>query len=205
MWRGFHCEASVSSVTSFPCLSFPVKCPEGSYFREERCVPCPVGFYQERAGSLTCVPCPGGRTTVSAGAFRQTHCESCRARAPPGNTGPAVCGGAPGEASASAPLKSGAGDSSSGGAVPCVAGRVWIRQRHWPLPVRCQRYASAPPSSDDNRTCPQTSPQCLTPCLAVSNSTAHHGNHVPARGWAGCFPGVISLGPPFPSQGNRVS
>ncbi|XP_032109825.1 thyroglobulin isoform X1 [Sapajus apella] len=51
-----------------------VKCPEGSYSQDEQCIPCPVGFYQEQAGSLACVPCPMGRTTISAGAFSQTHC-----------------------------------------------------------------------------------------------------------------------------------
>ncbi|XP_054217102.1 thyroglobulin isoform X5 [Homo sapiens] len=51
-----------------------VKCPEGSYSQDEECIPCPVGFYQEQAGSLACVPCPVGRTTISAGAFSQTHC-----------------------------------------------------------------------------------------------------------------------------------
>ncbi|XP_016869284.1 thyroglobulin isoform X4 [Homo sapiens] len=50
-----------------------VKCPEGSYSQDEECIPCPVGFYQEQAGSLACVPCPVGRTTISAGAFSQTH------------------------------------------------------------------------------------------------------------------------------------
>ncbi|KAG8515493.1 Thyroglobulin, partial [Galemys pyrenaicus] len=51
-----------------------VKCPEGSFSQEERCVPCPVGFYQERAGSLACTPCPAGRKTASVGAFSRTHC-----------------------------------------------------------------------------------------------------------------------------------
>nr|XP_016815375.3 thyroglobulin isoform X3 [Pan troglodytes] len=51
-----------------------VKCPEGSYSQDEECIPCPVGFYQEQAGSLACVPCPVGRMTISAGAFSQTHC-----------------------------------------------------------------------------------------------------------------------------------
>ncbi|XP_004697442.1 thyroglobulin [Echinops telfairi] len=51
-----------------------VECPEGSYFQDGQCVPCPVGFYQERAGGSACVPCPVGRTTTSAGAFLQAHC-----------------------------------------------------------------------------------------------------------------------------------
>ncbi|XP_060058359.1 thyroglobulin [Erinaceus europaeus] len=51
-----------------------VKCPEGSFLQDEQCIPCPVGFYQEQAGSVACVPCPVGKTTVSVGAFSQTHC-----------------------------------------------------------------------------------------------------------------------------------
>ncbi|XP_004642544.1 thyroglobulin [Octodon degus] len=51
-----------------------VMCPEGSYALDEQCVPCPVGFYQEQAGSVACVPCPVGRTTIAIGAFSQTHC-----------------------------------------------------------------------------------------------------------------------------------
>ncbi|XP_016869285.1 thyroglobulin isoform X6 [Homo sapiens] len=61
-------------VASLPDLHDIVKCPEGSYSQDEECIPCPVGFYQEQAGSLACVPCPVGRTTISAGAFSQTHC-----------------------------------------------------------------------------------------------------------------------------------
>ncbi|XP_078297761.1 thyroglobulin isoform X1 [Panthera onca] len=70
--EGFHQVLATGSAPRDPpgC----VKCPEGSYFQEEICIPCPVGFYQEQAGSVACVPCPRGRTTVSAGAFSHTHC-----------------------------------------------------------------------------------------------------------------------------------
>uniref|UniRef100_A0ABI7WJ79 Thyroglobulin n=1 Tax=Felis catus TaxID=9685 RepID=A0ABI7WJ79_FELCA len=70
--EGFHQVLATGSAPWDPpgC----VKCPEGSYFQEEICIPCPVGFYQEQAGSVACVPCPRGRTTVSAGAFSHTHC-----------------------------------------------------------------------------------------------------------------------------------
>ncbi|KAM9626953.1 thyroglobulin isoform 1-T1 [Trichechus inunguis] len=70
--EGFS-RVSASSKTSQESLGC-VKCPEGSYFQDEQCVPCAVGFYQERAGGSACVPCPVGRTTMSAGAFSQTHC-----------------------------------------------------------------------------------------------------------------------------------
>lgn len=53
-------------------------CPEGSYSLDGQCVPCPVGFYQEEAGSVACVPCPAGRTTAAIGAFSQRHCKSHR-------------------------------------------------------------------------------------------------------------------------------
>ncbi|XP_049710027.1 thyroglobulin isoform X2 [Elephas maximus indicus] len=70
--EGFS-RASATSKISQDSLGC-VKCPEGSYFQEEQCVPCSTGFYQEQAGSSACFPCPVGRTTMSAGAFSQTHC-----------------------------------------------------------------------------------------------------------------------------------
>nr|XP_019579661.1 PREDICTED: thyroglobulin [Rhinolophus sinicus] len=70
--EGFHLVSATSNANQDPLGC--VKCPEGSYFQNEQCVACPVGFYQEQAGSLSCVPCPVGRTTISAGAFSQTHC-----------------------------------------------------------------------------------------------------------------------------------
>ncbi|KAM7075694.1 thyroglobulin [Molossus nigricans] len=70
--EGFHPVSAPRNASQDPLGC--VECPEGSYFQEEQCAPCPVGFYQERAGSLACAPCPVGRTTISAGAFSQTHC-----------------------------------------------------------------------------------------------------------------------------------
>ncbi|XP_054446492.1 thyroglobulin [Pteronotus mesoamericanus] len=70
--EGFHPASAAGNASQDPLGC--VKCPEGSYFQDGQCVPCPVGFYQERAGSLTCVPCPRGRTTIYAGAFSRTHC-----------------------------------------------------------------------------------------------------------------------------------
>ncbi|KAK2095027.1 hypothetical protein P7K49_026443 [Saguinus oedipus] len=65
---------ATSTLAPSPHVPLTVKCPEGSYSQDEQCILCPVGFYQEEAGSLACVPCPMGRTTISAGAFSQTHC-----------------------------------------------------------------------------------------------------------------------------------
>ncbi|XP_008060148.1 thyroglobulin [Carlito syrichta] len=70
--EGFHRVSTTSEASQDPVWC--VKCPEGSFSQDEQCIPCPVGFYQERAGSLACVPCPVGRTTTSTGAFSQTHC-----------------------------------------------------------------------------------------------------------------------------------
>ncbi|XP_070796422.1 thyroglobulin [Pituophis catenifer annectens] len=49
-------------------------CPPGSSFQNERCIPCPSGFYQDQAGSDFCVKCPLGTLTISPGAFRADHC-----------------------------------------------------------------------------------------------------------------------------------
>uniref|UniRef100_A0A8I3RWH6 Thyroglobulin n=1 Tax=Canis lupus familiaris TaxID=9615 RepID=A0A8I3RWH6_CANLF len=70
--EGFHQVLAPSNAPQDPWGC--VKCPEGSYFQKEICIPCPVGFYQEQAGSMDCVPCPVGRTTISPGAFSHTHC-----------------------------------------------------------------------------------------------------------------------------------
>lgn len=75
---GSNYKARAFSLTSFLCWSFLVKCPEGSYFQKDICIPCPVGFYQEQAGSMACVSCPLGRTTISPGAFSHMHCKFCR-------------------------------------------------------------------------------------------------------------------------------
>ncbi|XP_026351166.3 thyroglobulin [Ursus arctos] len=70
--EGFRQVLATSNATQDPLGC--VKCPEGSYFQKEICIPCPVGFYQERAGSVACIRCPMGRTTISPGAFSPMHC-----------------------------------------------------------------------------------------------------------------------------------
>ncbi|XP_040586580.1 thyroglobulin isoform X2 [Mesocricetus auratus] len=67
--EGFY-RVSVTSQDPLGC----VKCPEGSFYQDGLCTPCPVGTYQEQAGSSACIPCPRSRTTISAGAFSKTHC-----------------------------------------------------------------------------------------------------------------------------------
>ncbi|XP_006879337.1 PREDICTED: thyroglobulin [Elephantulus edwardii] len=77
--EGFHSVSAISTDSVGQDSPGCVQCPEGSYFQDELCVPCPVGFYQEQAGSSACVPCPVGRTTVSVGAFSLTQCvTSCQ-------------------------------------------------------------------------------------------------------------------------------
>ncbi|XP_005398080.1 PREDICTED: thyroglobulin [Chinchilla lanigera] len=70
--EAFHRVLATSKASQDPLGC--VMCPEGSYSLDEQCIPCPVGFYQEQAGSVACVPCPAGRTTIAIGAFSQTHC-----------------------------------------------------------------------------------------------------------------------------------
>ncbi|KAM9308463.1 thyroglobulin [Gastrophryne carolinensis] len=49
-------------------------CPAGSYFQDGNCLPCPLGFYQEKAGSGQCQKCPLGTTTAYTGAYNQSYC-----------------------------------------------------------------------------------------------------------------------------------
>ncbi|KGL75755.1 Thyroglobulin, partial [Tinamus guttatus] len=65
--------------TSSPGRTVPnaqgcVVCPPGSHFKNEECVPCPLGYYQYQAGSSSCMRCPVGKTTSSYGAFSDDHC-----------------------------------------------------------------------------------------------------------------------------------
>ncbi|XP_064363961.1 thyroglobulin [Dromaius novaehollandiae] len=65
--------------TSSPGRTVPnsqgcVVCPPGSHFKDEECVPCPLGYYQYQAASSSCIKCPMGKTTSSYGAFSTEHC-----------------------------------------------------------------------------------------------------------------------------------
>ncbi|KAG8441600.1 hypothetical protein GDO86_010691, partial [Hymenochirus boettgeri] len=56
-----------------------VICPSGSSARDNGCSPCPVGFYQDKAGSNECTKCPLKTTTPYAGAYRKSQClSSCQ-------------------------------------------------------------------------------------------------------------------------------
>ncbi|NWV67698.1 THYG protein, partial [Malurus elegans] len=51
-----------------------VVCPPGSYFQDDECIPCPLGYYQYQTGHSFCVKCPVGKTTNSYGASSADHC-----------------------------------------------------------------------------------------------------------------------------------
>uniref|UniRef100_K7FB89 Thyroglobulin n=1 Tax=Pelodiscus sinensis TaxID=13735 RepID=K7FB89_PELSI len=65
---------SSSSGRTIPNSQGCVVCPAGSYSQNDKCMPCPTGFYQFQAGSSSCIRCPLGKTTISTGAFRADHC-----------------------------------------------------------------------------------------------------------------------------------
>lgn len=52
-----------------------VVCPPGSYFQEDECIPCPLGYYQYQTGRSVCIKCPVGKTTNSYGAISADHCK----------------------------------------------------------------------------------------------------------------------------------
>uniref|UniRef100_A0A803VL40 Thyroglobulin n=1 Tax=Ficedula albicollis TaxID=59894 RepID=A0A803VL40_FICAL len=56
-----------------------VVCPPGSYFQDDECIPCPLGYYQYQTGHSFCIKCPVGKTTNSYGASSADHCvTSCQ-------------------------------------------------------------------------------------------------------------------------------
>lgn len=52
-----------------------VVCPPGSYFQDDGCIPCPLGYYQYQTGHSFCIKCPVGKTTNSYGAISADHCK----------------------------------------------------------------------------------------------------------------------------------
>uniref|UniRef100_A0A8C0UU38 Thyroglobulin n=1 Tax=Cyanistes caeruleus TaxID=156563 RepID=A0A8C0UU38_CYACU len=68
--------------SGFRRISSPGKavvCPPGSYFQDDECIPCPLGYYQYQTGHSSCIKCPVGKTTNSYGAISSDHCvTSCQ-------------------------------------------------------------------------------------------------------------------------------
>ncbi|XP_014675370.1 PREDICTED: uncharacterized protein LOC106815425 [Priapulus caudatus] len=57
-----QCQANGQwNVTDIPLCE--VRCPQGTFSANGTCVPCAVGFYQDRADSRSCVACPEGTAT----------------------------------------------------------------------------------------------------------------------------------------------
>ncbi|NXH63383.1 THYG protein, partial [Rhabdornis inornatus] len=68
-----------SSGTAGPNSQGCVVCPPGSYFQDDECIPCPLGYYQYQTGHSFCIKCPVGKTTNSYGAISADHCvTSCQ-------------------------------------------------------------------------------------------------------------------------------
>ncbi|XP_071103521.1 sushi, von Willebrand factor type A, EGF and pentraxin domain-containing protein 1-like [Haliotis cracherodii] len=51
-----------------------VPCPKGSYYKEELCELCPVGYYQDTTGSTDCKKCPIGFSSLKEGSSNETQC-----------------------------------------------------------------------------------------------------------------------------------
>ncbi|NWS92477.1 THYG protein, partial [Toxostoma redivivum] len=68
-----------SSGKAGPYSQGCVVCPPGSYFQDDECIPCPLGYYQYQTGHSFCIKCPVGKTTNSYGAISADHCvTSCQ-------------------------------------------------------------------------------------------------------------------------------
>ena len=51
-------------------------CPEGTYFKNLRCIPCPAGQFKNHSSSRDpCMPCQEGRTNSATGS---TDCPLCK-------------------------------------------------------------------------------------------------------------------------------
>ena len=74
----------------YVCILFIVNCPPGSYqivaaervvqngritrYTTQKCVSCPVGYYQDMQGHATCKRCPSGHTTLTTGVRFENDC-----------------------------------------------------------------------------------------------------------------------------------
>ncbi|ETN75616.1 GCC2 and GCC3 [Necator americanus] len=88
-------------------------CDTGEYYDEwlKKCLPCPLGTYQEKRGSVSCLPCAADTTTGFIGAKNATDCS----------------------------FKCGAGQEldAEGRCVPCARGTYWVSTNHFAGCVEC--------------------------------------------------------------------
>ncbi|KAH9494805.1 hypothetical protein Btru_017813 [Bulinus truncatus] len=49
-------------------------CGPGTYWKNRRCIECPVGFYQQFHSKSCCDKCPTGTVTAGRGSTIQEHC-----------------------------------------------------------------------------------------------------------------------------------
>uniref|UniRef100_A0A8C0UVA3 Thyroglobulin n=1 Tax=Cyanistes caeruleus TaxID=156563 RepID=A0A8C0UVA3_CYACU len=73
------CRSGFRRISSPGKSSLGFVCPPGSYFQDDECIPCPLGYYQYQTGHSSCIKCPVGKTTNSYGAISSDHCvTSCQ-------------------------------------------------------------------------------------------------------------------------------
>lgn len=60
-------------VSNF-CLCCLVPCAPGRYYRNDQCLKCDFGTYQDISGQLSCVECPDGTTTPGRESRSVTEC-----------------------------------------------------------------------------------------------------------------------------------
>ncbi|KAK6725541.1 hypothetical protein RB195_004078 [Necator americanus] len=88
-------------------------CDTGEYYDEwlRKCLPCPLGTYQEKRGSVSCLPCAADTTTGFIGAKNATDCS----------------------------FKCGAGQEldAEGRCVPCARGTYWVSTNQFAGCVEC--------------------------------------------------------------------
>ena len=51
-----------------------VNCPVGTYFFNNTCTPCPLGWYNPKEAQSQCISCPMERTTAGEGAINSSDC-----------------------------------------------------------------------------------------------------------------------------------
>jgi hypothetical protein len=80
---------------SDPCTENTVFCEEncspGSYYTNEGCIECPVGYYNEEFRSIKCKPCPAGYFSNTRNADSSRFCKPCSKNSLNNKEGQAMC------------------------------------------------------------------------------------------------------------------